>query len=92
MHLSSLTAYQFQEGIGDEPKRDPFRDAKCERHHQQRQECGDGRCDIVPINVDDVFEHQTSNDNQRRGNDGIKQRIFADRVSCPDHLNQRAEE
>ena len=52
----------------------------------------DGLCNIVPINVDDIFEHQAANNNQCRGNDGIEERIFTDRVSCPDHLNQRTKE
>ena len=67
MHLSSLTAHQFQERMGDKPKRDSLHDAEGERHHQQRQKCRDGFRDIVPIDVDDVFEHQAPNDNQRGG-------------------------
>lgn len=83
MHLSPLAAYQFQEGVGDEAKRNPFGNAEGKRHHQQRQKGRDGLRNVVPINVDDIFEHQAANNNQRRGNDGIEDRIFADRVSAP---------
>ena len=63
------------------PKRNPFGNTEGEWHHQQRQECRDGLCNIVPINVDDIFEHQAANNNQCRGNDWIEERIFTDRVS-----------
>ena len=85
MHLFPLTAYHFQEGVGDKAKRNPLGNAEGERHHQQRQKGRDGLCNIVPINVDDIFEHQAADNNQGRGNDGIENRIFADRVSRPDH-------
>ena len=71
-NLFPLAAYQFQEGVGDESKRNAFSNTEGEWHHQQRQECRDGLCNIVPINVDDIFEHQTVNNNQL-WNSGLKQ-------------------
>ncbi len=92
MHLFSLTAYQFQKRVGDKPKRDSLCDAEGEGHHQERQECRDGLCHVVPIDVDNVFEHQAPNDNQRGSDDRIEERIFANLAPRPDHLDEWVEE
>ena len=86
MYLIPFASYQLQEGIGDKTKGKSFCDAEGERHHQQHQERRNRLRNVVPINVDNIFEHDTSDDNQRWGNNGIQERILTDIITCPYHL------